>query len=101
MVKYLKIPNFQMKNSTMREFRMLRDLRHENLNAFMGCYIDLKSPALIFDYATRGSLQDIILKKDIKLDWNFKWSMLNDLCRVKIKKNRINKQILEIIKVLY
>lgn len=48
----------------------------------MGCYIDLKSPALIFDYATRGSLQDIILKKDIKLDWNFKWSMLNDLCRV-------------------
>ena len=22
------------------------------------------------------------MKKDIKLDWNFKWSMLNDLCRV-------------------
>ncbi|RNA44483.1 retinal guanylyl cyclase 2 [Brachionus plicatilis] len=43
--------------------------------------MDVKTPALIYDYANRGSLQDIILKKDIKLDWNFKWSMLNDLCR--------------------
>lgn len=43
--------------------------------------MDAKTPALIYDYANRGSLQDIILKKDVKLDWNFKWSMLNDLCR--------------------
>ena len=81
-------------------------MRHENINGFVGCYIDIKQPALIFEYANRGSLQvsgtqggdfkdeqtlkrkfdrfskDIIMKKDIKLDWNFKWSMLNDLCRV-------------------
>ncbi len=28
------------------------------------------------------SLQDILKKEEIKLDWNFKWSMLNDLVRV-------------------
>jgi SET domain-containing protein len=26
--------------------------------------------------------KDILKKEEIKLDWNFKWSMLNDLVRV-------------------
>ena len=80
-VKFLKIPNFQIKNSTIRELRKLRDLRHENLNTVVGCFIDIKMTSIIFEYCPRGSLQDIILKKEVNLDWNFKWSMLNDLCR--------------------
>ena len=40
----------------------------------------------LLDYERKTSdisffLKDIIRKQDIKLDWNFKWSMLNDLCR--------------------
>jgi hypothetical protein len=35
----------------------LRDLRHENINPIIGCYTDPKIPALIFEYATRGSLE--------------------------------------------
>ena len=38
-------------------FFKLRDLRHENLNAFLGCYADPKTPSLVFEYATKGSLQ--------------------------------------------
>lgn len=35
------------------------------------------------DHPTHFSLlQDILKKEEIKLDWNFKWSMLNDLVRV-------------------
>lgn len=86
----------------MKELRQLKDLRHENLNAFIGIFIDPNSPSLIFEYGHRGSLEvksqtkkiffdvwifcfckkDILKKEEIKLDWNFKWSMLNDLVRV-------------------
>lgn len=40
----------------MKYFK-LRDLRHENLNAFLGCYVDLKTPSLVFEHASKGSLQ--------------------------------------------
>ncbi len=39
----------------------MRDLRHENVNAFLGCYIDLKTASLCFEFATKLSLQVIIL----------------------------------------
>ncbi|CAF1270167.1 unnamed protein product, partial [Didymodactylos carnosus] len=59
----------------------LKDLRHENVNTFIGIFIDQQMPALIYEYGHRGSLEDILKKEEIKLDWNFKWSMLNDLVR--------------------
>lgn len=43
-------------------------------------YIDAKISALVFEYAIRGSLQDII-GKEKNLGWDYKWSMFNDLCR--------------------
>lgn len=56
-VKFLKIPNFQIKNSTIRELKKLRELRHENLNTLVGCFIDIKSPSIVYEYGPRGSLQ--------------------------------------------
>ena len=35
-------------------------MRHENINPFIGCYTDPKLPALVYEYATRGSLEVII-----------------------------------------
>lgn len=35
----------------------LREVRHENVNPFIGCYTDPMSPALIYDYCTRKSLE--------------------------------------------
>jgi serine/threonine protein kinase len=66
----------------MKELRQLKDLRFENVNTFLGLFIEPNAPALIFEYGHRGSLEDILKKEEIKLDWNFKWSMLNDLVRV-------------------
>lgn len=40
---------------------------------------------MLIDECQRGvSFQDILKKEEIKLDWNFKWSMLNDLVRVSL-----------------
>ncbi|CAF1248529.1 unnamed protein product [Rotaria sordida] len=80
-VKQLHIGPLSLRTKVMRELRQLKDLRHENLNTFLGLYIDQNAPALIFEYGDRGSLEDILKKEEIKLDWNFKWSMLNDLVR--------------------
>ncbi|CAF2069702.1 unnamed protein product [Rotaria magnacalcarata] len=80
-VKQLHIGPLSLRTKVMRELRQLKDLRHENVNTFIGIFIDQKSPALIFEYGDRGSLEDILKKEEIKLDWNFKWSMLNDLVR--------------------
>ncbi|CAF4795042.1 unnamed protein product [Rotaria sp. Silwood1] len=80
-VKKLHIGPLSLRTKVMRELRQLKDLRHENVNTFIGLFIDQNAPALIFEYGHRGSLEDILKKEEIKLDWNFKWSMLNDLVR--------------------
>ncbi|CAF4436647.1 unnamed protein product, partial [Rotaria sp. Silwood2] len=102
-VKQLHIGPLSLRTKVMRELRQLKDLRHENLNTFLGLFIDQNAPALVFEYGDRGSLEtyfffcfvshiqssisklmffkDILKKEEIKLDWNFKWSMLNDLVR--------------------
>ncbi|CAF1252073.1 unnamed protein product [Adineta ricciae] len=80
-VKKLHIGPLSLRTKVMRELRLLKDLRHENVNTFIGLFIDQNAPALIFEYGHRGSLEDILKKEEIKLDWNFKWSMLNDLVR--------------------
>lgn len=62
----------------------IHGLRHENINALIGCLTE-GIPALVWEYCSRGSLHDIIKRQDIKLDWAFKLSLLTDLVRVSTK----------------
>ena len=63
----------------------MRELRGDNINAFVAFFIGANSPfrppAVIFEYSSRGSLMDLIDKEEIKLDWAFKVSFLTDLIR--------------------
>lgn len=36
---------------------------------------------MVFDYCSRGSLQDVLIMDEIKLDWSFRLSLLTDLVR--------------------
>ena len=38
--------------------------------------------ATVTEYASRGSLEDLALNQDVKLDWMFKYSLLMDLVKV-------------------
>ena len=58
------------------------DLRHENVNQFLGILCDSVRPAFIFSYNSRGSLYDVIGQTHIKLDWDFKLSLFTDLAKV-------------------
>ncbi|XP_064120468.1 uncharacterized protein LOC135225163 isoform X1 [Macrobrachium nipponense] len=73
--------NFEVKNRTITLLKQMHDLRHENVNGFLGMLCDPVRPGFVFEYCTRRSLEDVIRQEDIKLDWSFRLSLLTDLVR--------------------
>ncbi|KAJ6652050.1 hypothetical protein lerEdw1_015458, partial [Lerista edwardsae] len=72
----------EIKAATKTAFCKLRDLRHENVNLFLGFFHDCGIFAIVSEHCTRGSLEDLIRNEDMKLDWMFKSSLLLDLIKV-------------------
>lgn len=66
----------------MKEMRLLRDLRHDNINSFIGACVEPMRILLVTDYCAKGSLYDIIENEDIKLDDLFIASLVHDLIKV-------------------
>ncbi|KAL5005346.1 hypothetical protein ScPMuIL_018802 [Solemya velum] len=80
-VKELKIKGFELKNKMVGFIKTLREVRHENVNAVIGFLNESMRPALVNEYCSRGSLDDVLKNTDIKLDWDFKVSLITDLVR--------------------
>ncbi|KAM6453517.1 retinal guanylyl cyclase 1 [Liasis olivaceus] len=79
-----KIPggkNTEIKPATKMIFCKLRDLRHENVNLFLGFFHDCGIFAIVSEHCARGSLEDLLRNEDMKLDWMFKSSLLLDLIK--------------------
>ena len=70
----------------MKEMKLMRDLRHDNVNSFIGACVemsaDLHSITLITEYCAKGALNDILENMDIKLDPMFISSLIHDLIKV-------------------
>ncbi|XP_061105345.1 retinal guanylyl cyclase 2-like [Conger conger] len=62
-------------------FEMMKDMRHENVNPFLGFFHDCGMFALVTEFCSRGSLRDLLQNEDVKLDWMFKSSLLLDLIK--------------------
>lgn len=61
----------------------MKDMRHENINPFLGFFHDCGVFAIVTEFCSRGSLEDLLLNDDVKLDWMFKSSLLLDLIKVR------------------
>ncbi|KAG7271073.1 hypothetical protein CRUP_026005 [Coryphaenoides rupestris] len=59
----------------------LRDMRHENLNLYLGLFLDSGIFGIVTEHCTRGSLEDLLNNEEMRLDWMFKSSLLMDLIR--------------------
>ncbi|MEQ2224306.1 Retinal guanylyl cyclase 2 [Ilyodon furcidens] len=62
-------------------FELMKDMRHENVNPFLGFFHDCGVFAIVTEFCSRGSLEDLLLNDDVKLDWMFKSSLLLDLIK--------------------
>ncbi|XP_006889973.1 PREDICTED: retinal guanylyl cyclase 2 [Elephantulus edwardii] len=70
-----------VKSSASDVFEMMKDLRHENINPFLGFFYDSGMFAIVTEFCSRRSLEDILTNQDVKLDWMFKSSLLLDLIK--------------------
>ncbi|XP_022917682.1 receptor-type guanylate cyclase Gyc76C-like [Onthophagus taurus] len=73
--------NITFSRDDMKKMRLLRELRHDNVNSFIGACIDTTSILLVTDYCAKGSLYDIIENDDIELDRMFIASLAHDLIK--------------------
>ncbi|KAI0211265.1 Receptor-type guanylate cyclase Gyc76C [Lamellibrachia satsuma] len=64
-----------------KEMKMMKDLRHDNVNAFVGASIDGSDMTIVTEYCSKGSLQDILENDDVKLDTMFSASLIMDLIK--------------------
>ncbi|XP_012544731.1 receptor-type guanylate cyclase Gyc76C isoform X2 [Bombyx mori] len=65
----------------MKEMRLLRELRHDNLNSFIGAVVEPMRVLILTDYCAKGSLYDIIENEDIKLDQMLISLLIHDLIK--------------------
>ncbi|XP_073981629.1 uncharacterized protein isoform X3 [Rhodnius prolixus] len=72
---------FELRSKSMDYLVTMHSLRHENLNPLIGCLVDPARPFLVWEYCSRGSLEDVLMADEIKLDWSFRLSLLTDLVR--------------------
>ncbi|VDM17918.1 unnamed protein product [Hydatigera taeniaeformis] len=80
-VKELGLSRILLRSRLIEHLAGLRQLRHENINVFVGCCVTPDTLNLVYDYCQRGSLQDVINNKSITFDWDFKLSLMTDLVR--------------------
>ncbi|XP_066570976.1 retinal guanylyl cyclase 2 [Amia ocellicauda] len=81
-MKKLPSGNFGSINpKTSDIFEMMKDMRHENVNLFLGFFHDGGVFAIVTEFCSRGSMEDLLRNKDVKLDWMFKSSLLLDLIK--------------------
>ncbi|KAG8229169.1 hypothetical protein J437_LFUL009886 [Ladona fulva] len=86
MVQMKELPvqsSFELKNKAMDVLLTLHGLRHENVNPLLGVLTEppRRPLALVLEWCSRGSLEDVLVQDDIKLDWTFRLSLLTDLVR--------------------
>ncbi|KAM3591156.1 uncharacterized protein V6R79_023608 [Siganus canaliculatus] len=67
--------------NTQSLFSQLREMRHENLNLYLGLFLDSGIFALVVEHCPRGSLSDLLADSNMRLDWMFKSSLLMDLIK--------------------
>uniref|UniRef100_A0AAY4C7W9 Guanylate cyclase n=1 Tax=Denticeps clupeoides TaxID=299321 RepID=A0AAY4C7W9_9TELE len=79
-LKRLPHGNFNSINTSTSDVLEL-DMRQENVNPFMAFFHDCGVFAIVTEFCSRGSLEDLLINEHVKLDWMFKSSILLDLIK--------------------
>ncbi|XP_038050160.1 atrial natriuretic peptide receptor 1-like [Patiria miniata] len=80
-IKNVRKKSITLSREQLIEISTVRNLKHENINPFIGACIDQPNICILMEYCHKGSLQDVLENDDIKLDDNFKLSFSMDICK--------------------
>ncbi|XP_077980630.1 speract receptor-like [Glandiceps talaboti] len=80
-IKHVNKKNIDLTRRMRKELKAVRDLRHDNINPFIGACVDHPHICIITEYCPRGSLQDILENEEIKLDNMFMASLISDIIK--------------------
>ncbi|EGD73334.1 RGC/RGC protein kinase [Salpingoeca rosetta] len=72
-------PTVELSDGLREEIRDVREVHHSNLLRFVGACLDEPNVAILYDYAQKGSLDDVVSNLDVKLDVNFKYHILKEV----------------------
>lgn len=73
--------NIDLTRALRKEMIQMRELRHENINPFIGASVDPPNICIMNLYCTRGSLEDVLKNEDLELDNIFVASFVSDLIK--------------------
>ncbi|KAI8435593.1 hypothetical protein MSG28_003869 [Choristoneura fumiferana] len=67
-VKRLQKKSIDVTRAIKKELKQIRELRHENINAFVGVCVEAGSTCIVSAYCSRGSLARVLADRDLHLD---------------------------------
>ncbi|KAG5850059.1 atrial natriuretic peptide receptor 2-like [Anguilla rostrata] len=80
-VKHVRKKHFTLTKTIRKEVKEVRELDHPNLCKFIGGSIDVPYITIITEYCPKGSLADVLLNKDVPINWGFRLSFATDIAR--------------------
>ncbi|XP_064471439.1 atrial natriuretic peptide receptor 1-like isoform X2 [Ornithodoros turicata] len=84
MVAVKRLPHqkrIELTREVLIEMKKMREAQHENIARFVGACVDAPNVAIITEYCPKGSLQDVLHNESLKLEWLFRYSLINDIVK--------------------
>ena len=70
-------------------YLQLRNLLHEHIVRFIGMCLEPEHQCVIYEYCKKGSLENILAKDTINLDWAFRYSIISESIEVEFPMSSI------------
>ncbi|XP_046576411.1 atrial natriuretic peptide receptor 1-like isoform X1 [Haliotis rubra] len=80
-IKIIPRQHITIHKPLLLEVKKIKDLQNDHLVRFIGACIDAPHQCILTEYCPKGSLQDVLENDQIKLDWMFRYSIMQDIVR--------------------
>ncbi|XP_055873396.1 atrial natriuretic peptide receptor 1-like isoform X5 [Biomphalaria glabrata] len=80
-IKPIPRSNITINKPMLLEIKRMKDLQNDHIVRFIGACIDFPNSCILTEYCPKGSLQDVLENEQIKLDWMFRYSIMQDIVR--------------------
>ncbi|XP_048750952.1 atrial natriuretic peptide receptor 1-like isoform X6 [Ostrea edulis] len=80
-IKRINRSSINISKPLLMAVKRVKDLQNDHIVRFLGACIDPPNMCIVTEYCQKGSLQDVLENEQIKLDWMFRYSLMQDILR--------------------